>query len=285
AVAGGVVANLGGEAVTLLVGRPVRESANQLYGEVKRLQGKLAGARSALAGTVSALQAAPVATASGRPSQAGRIAGAPDARRRKAHWFEKYRWFYSSDGVLVIGGRDAATNDLIVRRYLKAADLYVHADIHGAPSVIIKHPTLPSGAISDATISEAAQWGVAFSKAWRAGLASGSAFWVRPDQVSKSGGTGEFVARGAWVIHGTKNYLRDLPTELAIGPTDVEGQRLWTVAPPSALRARGEVRFLLTPGEEREREAVEVSLTRETGLSRDRIQSLLPPGGVTARRV
>ncbi len=31
--------------------------------------------------------------------------------KRELKWFEKLRWFLSSDGLLVISGRDAGTND------------------------------------------------------------------------------------------------------------------------------------------------------------------------------
>lgn len=42
---------------------------------------------------------------------------------------------------VVIAGRDMMQNELLVKRYMKSGDLYVHADIHGASSVIIKNPS------------------------------------------------------------------------------------------------------------------------------------------------
>ena len=54
-------------------------------------------------------------------------------------WFEKFNWFVSSENYLVIAGRDGQQNETLVRRYLRAGDVYVHADIHGASSVIIKN--------------------------------------------------------------------------------------------------------------------------------------------------
>jgi predicted ribosome quality control (RQC) complex YloA/Tae2 family protein len=274
-----VTATLGDRSVPLLVRRPLEASARELYEEAKRAQAKLAGARAALAQTQADLAAGAVATEAAERDEAH----AP-APTRKPHWFERFRWFVSSEGVLCVAGRDAGSNDQVVRRYLKAADRYVHADLHGAASVVVKHPGPGRPDPTDRTMHEAGQFAVAFSKAWRAGLASASAFWVASDQVSKSGGTGEFVARGAWVIHGTKQMMRDLPTELAIGTIAYEDDELWSVAPPAALQSRGRVRFLLTPGEERERGEREIELARELGLSRSRLQSLLPAGGITVRR-
>jgi predicted ribosome quality control (RQC) complex YloA/Tae2 family protein len=42
---------------------------------------------------------------------------------RKVHWFEKFNWFISSKNYLVISGRDAQQNELIVKRYMSKGDL------------------------------------------------------------------------------------------------------------------------------------------------------------------
>jgi predicted ribosome quality control (RQC) complex YloA/Tae2 family protein len=271
-----VEVSLGEHRVPLYRDRSARESAQALYEEAKRLQSKLAGAKAALEEAEGRL-ARPIPRA--EPSVAS-----PKTGRSKSRWFEQYRWFVSSEGAIVIAGRDAASNDQVVKRHLKEGDLYVHADLHGAASVVVKHPAPGSPSITEATIREAGQWAVAFSKAWRAGLASASAFWVAHDQVSKAGSSGEFVARGAWVIHGTKHMLRDLPTELALGAIDYEGESRWTVAPPDAVRSRGQVRALLTPGDDRLRAEREVELAKDLGIPRPLLQSLLPAGGLTVRR-
>ena len=62
-------------------------------------------------------------------------------KARKVLWFEKFFWFISSDNYLVVAGRDRQQNELLVKRYLNSGDLYVHANLHGASSVVIKNPT------------------------------------------------------------------------------------------------------------------------------------------------
>ncbi len=268
---------LGDRPVELATGGSARQAAQRLYEEGKRLGEKLAGATAALEATERRLAELDRAPASVRPRPG------PAPRARAPRWFEKFRWFVSSEGALVLGGRDAPSNDLLVRRHLKDGDLYLHADLHGAASVVLKRPA-PPAAVSELSVREAAQWAVAFSKAWRAGLASATAFWATPDQVSKSAGAGEFVPRGAWIVRGTKHFVQDVPLELGVGPIRYEGDDLLSVAPPAALRARGEVRFLLLPGDERERADREVELARELGVPRSRLQGLLPAGGLTVRR-
>ena len=60
---------------------------------------------------------------------------------RKTYWFEKFYWFISSDNYLVIGGRDRQQNEIIVKKHLVCGDAYVHADVHGSSSVVVKNPS------------------------------------------------------------------------------------------------------------------------------------------------
>ena len=63
---------------------------------------------------------------------------------RKVHWFEKFNWFISSEGYLILSGRDAQQNEALVKRYLRQGDIYVHADLHGAASCIVRGKSAPS---------------------------------------------------------------------------------------------------------------------------------------------
>src|SRR5690606_4993781 len=125
--------------------------------------------------------------------------------KRELKWFEKMRWFLSSQGHLVVGGRDATTNDLVVKRHLESHDLYLHSDIHGAPSVVIKRGDQE---ISEETIQEAANLAASFSSAWGKGYTSQDVYWVHPDQVSKTPQSGGLLGRGAFILWGSRNYIR-----------------------------------------------------------------------------
>jgi len=56
---------------------------------------------------------------------------------RKKEWYEKYRWSISRNGYLIIAGKDASQNESIVKKYLRDKDIFLHADIAGAPATII----------------------------------------------------------------------------------------------------------------------------------------------------
>jgi len=53
--------------------------------------------------------------------------------QRKKEWYEKFRWFFSSEGFLCIGGRDATTNDIIIKKHADKNDIVFHTDMAGSP--------------------------------------------------------------------------------------------------------------------------------------------------------
>ncbi|KAJ1983292.1 hypothetical protein H4R34_001376 [Dimargaris verticillata] len=133
-------------------------------------------------------------------------------KMRKPYWFERFQWFVSSEGYLVLAGRDMQQNELLVQKYLKKHDIYVHADMHGAASVIIKNHGI--GEIPPSTLLQAGMMSVCQSKAWEAKIVT-SAWWVRAHQVSKSAPSGEYLTTGSFMIRGKKTFLP--PAQLVYG--------------------------------------------------------------------
>ncbi|XP_059209037.1 ribosome quality control complex subunit NEMF-like [Centropristis striata] len=151
-------------------------------------------------------------------------------KARKVYWFEKFLWFISSENYLVIAGRDQQQNEMIVKRYLRAGDVYVHADLHGATSCVIKNPS--GDPIPPRTLTEAGTMAVCYSAAWDAKIIT-SAWWVHHHQVSKTAPTGEYLTTGSFMIRGKKNFLP--PSYLIMG-----FGFLFKVDEQSVFRHRGE---------------------------------------------
>ncbi|PHH65198.1 hypothetical protein CDD81_3057 [Ophiocordyceps australis] len=134
---------------------------------------------------------------------------------RKQMWFEKFIWFISSDGYLVLGGNDSAQDEMLYKRYLRKGDAYCHADLQGAANVIIKNKaTTPDAPIPPATLSQAGSLSVCCSDAWDSKAGMG-AWWVNANQVSKTGSMGEVLPLGRFVVQGEKNHLP--PAQLLLG--------------------------------------------------------------------
>jgi predicted ribosome quality control (RQC) complex YloA/Tae2 family protein len=219
--------------------KSVYDNASTYYGEAKKAQEKLDGVKEALAQAekkLTVLQQLEVQT---------EHALEEPQRQRKRRWFEKFHWAHSHDGVLIIGGRDASSNELLIKRHTNPDDVVLHADIAGAPFVVIKtEGKTPSAQ----TLHEAAQCAVSYSSAWQSGTPSLDAYWVTPAQVSKTAPAGEYLTRGAFMIYGHKHYLRSVPLQLSIGVLPVDDQ--WTIVggPPSAITSQTQYHVTLTPG-------------------------------------
>ena len=162
------------------------------------------------------------------------------------HWYERYRWFVTTDGHLVIGGRDASSNSAVIRKHMTENDIVFHAEIHGSPFFLVKNArNLDSGNFID----ETAQATISFSRAWKDGLSSGDAYWVFPNQVKKGAPTGQYLPKGSFVIEGKRNFCKGVELKLSIGLIQIENNRYTIVCGPSnAIRRRSLVFASMLPG-------------------------------------
>lgn len=134
---------------------------------------------------------------------------------RQQFWFEKFFFFISSESYLVLGGRDAQQSEILYKKYLRKGDVYVHADLQGAASVVIRNTQgRPDDPIPPSTLSQAGTLAVTTSSAWES-KAVMAAWWVNAEQVSKTSPSGEYLATGSFAIRGQKNFLA--PAQLILG--------------------------------------------------------------------
>ena len=132
---------------------------------------------------------------------------------RQPFWFEKFTYFMSSDGYLVLGARDAQQSDILYNKHLKKGDLWVHADLEGAMPCIIKNREVDAP-IPPSTLSQAGNLCVATSTAWDS-KAVMSAWWVTHDKVAKKARTGDYLQPGKFETQDEKNHLP--PAQLLLG--------------------------------------------------------------------
>ncbi|KAJ5287169.1 hypothetical protein N7478_002855 [Penicillium angulare] len=135
---------------------------------------------------------------------------------REPFWFEKFVFFISSEGYLVIGARDSMQSEILYHRYLNKGDIFIHADLAGAMPIVVKNRTGNGDApISPSTLSQAGIMCVATSTAWDS-KAVMSAYWVHANQVSKTAEMGGGILPvGDFQIRGEKNFLA--PSQLVLG--------------------------------------------------------------------
>jgi predicted ribosome quality control (RQC) complex YloA/Tae2 family protein len=288
----------------------VEKNANRLYNEAKRIGEKKAGAKAAIEDTreeLAELEARRDAWAEddGEEATAGAAGGDGDdggtdwlAResipvRETEEWYERFRWFHTADGYLVLGGRDADDNEALVKKYLERGDRFFHAQASGAPVTILKAtgPSEPAEEIDfpETTLEQAAQFAVSYSSVWKAGRYAGDAYMVSPEQVSKTPESGEYVEKGSFVIRGDRTYFEDTPVGCAVG-IRCEPRTQVIGGPPAAITGRAETVIEVEPGEFAQADAAKRIYRafrerfRDTAFVRkvaspDLVGEFLPPGG------
>ncbi len=166
-------------------------------------------------------------------------------RQKEKEWYERYRWFITSDGYLAIGGRDASSNSAIIRKYLTEQDIVFHAEIHGSPFFVIKNGRTST---LQTSLLQVAQATVSFSRAWKDGLSSADAYWVLPGQLKKGAPSGQYLPKGSFVIEGKRNYIKGIDIKLAAGIMSTNNQYSFVCGPVDAVKQRSVLYSTLLPG-------------------------------------
>ena len=190
---------------------------------------------------------------------------------RKKQWYEKFHWFYSSEGFLCIGGRDATSNEIVIKKHTSAEDIVFHTEMAGSPFFVVK---TEGKKVGKATLDEAAQATAAYSKAWKLGLSTSEVFYVNPDQVTKEARPGEYVPRGAFMIYGKKNYIRT-DVRLAVGIKN----SLIIGGPVDAVKKNTDKFVIVIQGREKTSAAAKKIKHKLGGGELDDIIRMLPAGG------
>lgn len=172
----------------------------------------------------------------------------------RGRWYERYRWFISSEGYLVVAGKDASSNVSLLKKHLEPNDLVFHAEVRGAAAVILKN----GKHAGEASRGEAAQFAAIYSRAWREGLRTISVYYVEPDQISFEPPPGHYLPKGGFIIKGEKHYLQ-AKLELGIGITsDLE----LVYGPPSAVARKARSYVRIGPGNRSADELADIILRR-----------------------
>ena len=258
--------------ITLNFRKNVTENADMKYEESKKTQEKVNGALQALEQTTKELILL---------KDEKVVEKKKKVTHEKQWWFERFRWFISTEGNIIVAGRDAQTNDVVVKKYLSEGDRYAHADIHGAPSCVIKSkgPMDEKIPISEKTLEEACVFAASYSRAWNQ-FGEASAYWVLPEQVSKTPESGEYVPKGGFIIRGKRNYHRS-KLEIAVGLIPLGNDERLMGGPLSAVTARATKGYIiLSPGSTK-KSMIAHRVAKAFHVSIETAEKVLPPGECT----
>ncbi len=236
--------------VKLDIMKSIGENANFFYNRGKKIEKKIVGTLKAISETEEQLEK----LKDEKLQMDEKVEFLIKPPKKK--WYEKYRWFKSSEQFLVIGGKDASSNEAIFKKHLDKHDIVLHTNFPGSPLMVIKN--LKSEIIPENTIKEAAEFVASYSRAWKENWGVIDVFYVKPDQVSKSPPSGEFLPKGSFMISGKKNFIKNSKTQLAIAlkfiknaEESVDGEMIYypkiIIGPISAIRARYDSYLVIKP--------------------------------------
>ena len=164
---------------------------------------------------------------------------------RKKNWYERYRWFFTSDGLLAVGGRDSSSNSALVRKHMESNDKIFHAEINGSPFFILKDTNEDLMPLS---LEETAYATVCFSRAWQASAHGLNSFWVKPDQIKKAAPTGQSMGKGSFMIYGTRNFIKVASLKLAVGIMKENENYLLVSGPVEPIKKNCLCYVIIEPG-------------------------------------
>ena len=218
----------------------IEEVASNFYDSAKKIALKIEGAKKALKKTSQKIE---------KLKEKGHDKIEEEVslkKKRKRKWYEKFRFFISSDELLVLGGRDITSNKSLFKRYMDTEDVFMHAEMAGAPYVVIK---TEGNDVPETTLREAAQFAVSYSRAWKSGLGAGDVYYVKATQVSETAPSGEYIPKGGVIVRGERTFIKNNPLKIAIGVKIENDFALPLSGPLPAISNQTENYITVVPGE------------------------------------
>ena len=249
--------------ITIYLNKSIEENAGLCYEKAKKARKKIEGAKKALEESLKKLE---------KLEKEKKIEEQKAIKKevpKEKKWYEKFHWFISSEGFLVIGGRDATSNEIIIKKHTENNDGVLHTDMAGSPFFVIKSENRDIG---EKTIKEAADAVVSYSKAWKLGMTTTPVFYVKPEQVSKKAKSGEYLTKGAFMIYGKTEYIEN-KINLAVGIK--EGEIM--AGPVDAISKNCEKFVEVIPGREKTSQVAK-KIQHKIGGELDDIIRALPSG-------
>lgn len=251
--------------------KSVDENAGIYFDKAKKAKKKLEGAKEALAQSIKKLEKLKKSEKEFLKEEKIK----EEKRQRKREWYERFHWFISTENFLCIGGKDATSNEIIIKKHTEKNDLVFHTDMAGSPFFIVKE----GEDAGELTKQEVAQAVGVHSKAWKLGYGTADVFYVRPDQVTKEAQAGEHLSKGSFMIYGKTEYLYP-KLEYAIGLIDGEIRG----GPVSAIESKTDNFVIVVPGRDKKSVVAKKIKAKLGAGDLDDIILFLPAGGCEIKR-
>ena len=241
--------------------KSIEQNANLNYNLAKKVEGKYAGARNAISEINQELEKAKnnkIKSGSNgingeeMKMQDNWLSRASIPIKKSKYWFDRFRWFRSSGGFLIISGRNADQNEELVKKYISKGDKIFHTQNPGAPITILKASEPGESPkeieIPEKDLLEAARFALSCSSVWKEGKRTDDVYMITKDQISKTPESGEYLTKGSFVIRGKRTYFRNMEIGFAVGIICIPETRV-IGGPPSVVVPKSVISVEIEPGQ------------------------------------
>ncbi len=184
--------------------------------------------------------------------------------------YKKYRWFFTSSGKLVMGGKNAEQNDELLKRVKKSKEEYyvMHTSHPGSPfSVIIGKLEK----ISKNDLDECAIFTGCFSRAWKDGKKKTKVHIFNSEQLYKD----KNMKEGTW---GVRGKVKEKEVELNLVLTKQDN--VYRAVPEKTVPKK-DMLLKISPGSVDKAKILEkLRIEIDDDFPEEQMLSALPSGGI-----
>ena len=189
--------------------------------------------------------------------------------------YQKYKWFYTSSGKLVIGGKSAIQNDELLKivKSMNQEFMVMHTSSPGSPFSVILSDV---NKVSKRDIEEASIFTACFSQCWKLMSRKVSVDIFKSSQLYKR----KDMKSGTWGVIGD---VEERPVQMSLALT--RQQSVLRAVPEQSVKNKKDILVKFKPGKISKEEMV-AKLATELGehFSQSELLSALPAGGFSIVR-
>lgn len=186
----------------------------------------------------------------------------------------QYRWFFTSSGKLVVGGKSALQNDELLKKLKRKGEDHIamHTSEPGSPFSII---LADKKNIKSSDIEETAIFTGCFSRAWRSQKTKTTVDIFSLSQLYKL----KIMKTGMW---GVKGEIKKKPVSLELVLTKQEGKLR---AVPEKTAKKKDILLKLKPGKIDKKDMLpKFQILLKDSFLQEELLSALPTGGISILR-
>lgn len=185
--------------------------------------------------------------------------------------YTKYRWFFTSTGKLVVGGKSAEQNDALLKILKRTGEDFVvmHTSSPGSPFTVI---LAEKNEVKKTDIEESAIFTGCFSREWRAGRRQTTVDIFSFSQLYKN----STMKTGTWGVKGDITR-KTVPLKLVL----TKQENKLRAVPEKTLKSKKEIIAKIVPGRlDKKYFFTKLQVSTDVPLTQEEVLSALPSGGV-----